>query len=172
MFKQSQKLSAGVTLLEMMVALLVLSIGLLGVATLQSRGQQFNQVAYLRTQATFLAYDLMERIKINEGTRIRTESNFVGGIYKGSSEKNYELCGNDIDSATGCDENSCFPDDLVKYDKAQWCGLLLGTLPGGSAILDWTADASGTQHYQMTIQWKNILDSKNDTEARTWRLYL
>jgi len=46
MFKKIHKISAGFSILEMLVALLVLSIGLLGVATLQIRGQQFNQVGY------------------------------------------------------------------------------------------------------------------------------
>lgn len=56
MFKPIYRLSAaGFSMLEMLVALLILSVGLLGVATLQVRGQQFNQVGYLRTQATFFS---------------------------------------------------------------------------------------------------------------------
>ena len=62
---KQNKLSTGFTLLEILIAMLIISIGLLGVATLQIRGQQFNQVSYFRTQATFLAYDLMDRIRIN-----------------------------------------------------------------------------------------------------------
>ena len=62
---KQNKPSSGFTLLEVLIALLIISIGLLGVATLQIRGQQFNQVSYFRTQATFLAYDLMDRIRVN-----------------------------------------------------------------------------------------------------------
>ena len=170
MFKQSQKLSAGVTLLEMMVALLVLSIGLLGVATLQSRGQQFNQVAYVRTQATFLAYDLMEKIKINQSL-----ASNGAGIYNGECPGDMSCDEDDIYCVTKCDgdDHNCTVGDLAEYDKGQWCGLLRGTLPGGSATLVWVTAPNKTQYYQITIQWKNILDNKDkDHETKTWRLYL
>ena len=45
--------SQGFSLMEVLVALLVLAIGLLGLAALQARGVKFNHDAYLRSQATF-----------------------------------------------------------------------------------------------------------------------
>lgn len=55
----------GVTLLEILIALLILSIGLLGLAGLQTVSLQFNTSAYYRTQATALAYDLADRMRAN-----------------------------------------------------------------------------------------------------------
>lgn len=55
----------GFTLLEVMVALVVLSVGLLGLAALQTATVRFNQNAFLRTQATNLAYDLADRMRAN-----------------------------------------------------------------------------------------------------------
>ena len=49
------KSARGFTLLETMIALVIFSIGLLGLAGLQATSIKFNQSAYLRTQATFLA---------------------------------------------------------------------------------------------------------------------
>lgn len=55
----------GLTLVEILVALLVLSIGLLGLAALQTTSLRFNTSAYYRTQATALAYDLSDRMRAN-----------------------------------------------------------------------------------------------------------
>lgn len=55
----------GFTLIEVLVALLVLSIGLLGFAGLQAASLRFNHSAYMRTQATNLAYDIADRMRAN-----------------------------------------------------------------------------------------------------------
>ena len=55
----------GFTLLEVMVALVIFSIGLIGLAGLQGLSMQNNQVAYSRTLATQLAYDMADRIRNN-----------------------------------------------------------------------------------------------------------
>lgn len=57
--------SAGFSLVEVLVALVVLSIGLLGLAGLQTRGVRDNHSAYLRTQATLNAKDLVDRMRAN-----------------------------------------------------------------------------------------------------------
>jgi type IV pilus modification protein PilV len=57
--------SAGFTLLEVLVAVLVLAIGLLGLARLQMTVMKSNQSAYLRSQASLLAYDISERMRAN-----------------------------------------------------------------------------------------------------------
>jgi type IV pilus assembly protein PilV len=57
--------SRGLTLVEILIALLVLSIGLLGLAGLQTMSLKFNTSAYYRTQATALAYDFADRMRAN-----------------------------------------------------------------------------------------------------------
>ncbi|THF64666.1 type IV pilus modification protein PilV [Pseudothauera nasutitermitis] len=53
----------GSSLLEVLVAMLVLAFGLLGLAGLQATSVRSNHSAYLRTQATLLAYDLADRMR-------------------------------------------------------------------------------------------------------------
>jgi type IV pilus assembly protein PilV len=162
MFKQSYKSSAGVTLLEMMVALLVLSIGLLGVATLQAKGQQFNQVAYLRTQATFLAYDLMERIRIN--------SNRTGIYTRDEDALNADNCPENKDcdgAAANCPSES----DLASYDLFQWCTYFSSTLPKGDATNTRIVWDGGNKVYTITINWKNVVPDR-PIETRKWTLQL
>ena len=55
--------STGFTLTEVLVALLVLGIGLLGLAALQARGVKFNHDANARSQATLLAYQIMDQMR-------------------------------------------------------------------------------------------------------------
>jgi type IV pilus assembly protein PilV len=56
---------AGFTLLEVMVAVLVLSIGLLGLAGLQATGIRNNHSAYMQSQAISYGYDIIDRMRAN-----------------------------------------------------------------------------------------------------------
>ena len=60
----------GATLVEVLVALLVLSIGLLGVAALQVNALQTNQGAHVRSQASVLAYDIADRMRANRAVAL------------------------------------------------------------------------------------------------------
>jgi type IV pilus assembly protein PilV len=55
----------GFTLLEVLIALLVLSIGLLGLASLQTTGLRSNQMASMRTLVSQFAYDITDRMRVN-----------------------------------------------------------------------------------------------------------
>jgi type IV pilus assembly protein PilV len=52
----------GFTLIEVLVAVVILAIGLLGLAGLQATGLRSNHSAYLRSQASLQAYDIIDRI--------------------------------------------------------------------------------------------------------------
>ena len=56
---------SGTTLIEVLITLLVLAIGLLGVVAMQGFSLQANQVSYVRTQATNLAYELADHARAN-----------------------------------------------------------------------------------------------------------
>jgi type IV pilus assembly protein PilV len=64
--------SRGFTLIEALVSLLVLSIGLLGVAALQLTSLRANTSASTRSQATFLAYDITDRMRANRNVATNT----------------------------------------------------------------------------------------------------
>ncbi len=52
-------------MIEIMVSILIFSIGLLGLAALQSTALRSNHAAYQRSQAIFLAYDMIDRMRAN-----------------------------------------------------------------------------------------------------------
>jgi type IV pilus assembly protein PilV len=63
----------GLTLVEILIALLILSIGLLGLAGLQTVSLQSNTGAYYRTQATALASGLADRMRANRAAAFADE---------------------------------------------------------------------------------------------------
>lgn len=56
---------AGVTLIEVLVALLIMCIGLLGAAAIQLNALKFTDSSSISSQASFVAYDMMDRIRAN-----------------------------------------------------------------------------------------------------------
>ncbi len=62
---QRMRRQAGASMVEVMVAFLILSIGLLGLAMLQAKSLSLNTDAYLRSQATLIAHELIENMRGN-----------------------------------------------------------------------------------------------------------
>ncbi len=127
------KQNSGVSLIEILVALFTLSIGLLGLAAMQTKSLQFNQSAYLRTQATILASDIIDRARAN-------------------SEN---LSAYEVDaSGTGSDENceqatsNCTPAQIASNDIFEWKNNVANQLPNGSASVAENGDI-----YAVTITW-------------------
>ena len=60
--KQQQ---AGMTLIEVLVAALILGLGLLGAASAQINALKYTDSARMSTQASFIAYDMLDRMRAN-----------------------------------------------------------------------------------------------------------
>ena len=113
----------GFSLIEVLVALLVLAIGLLGVLVMQARGLQFNQAGYMQSQAMFMAEDIVERIRSNQSA---IDSYTIDFDDKGD------------DSAGNCDDASspCSDTELAAADLFQWKTQLLSALPQGDGRVE------------------------------------
>ncbi|MEJ5061307.1 MULTISPECIES: type IV pilus modification protein PilV [unclassified Pseudomonas] len=61
----SKRAQEGMTLIEVLVALLILSVGLLGAAAIQLNALKYTDSARMTSQASFIAYDMMDRIRAN-----------------------------------------------------------------------------------------------------------
>jgi len=55
------------TLIEVLVALLILTVGLLGAAAVQLNALKYTDSSRMTSQASFIAYDMMDRIRANSG---------------------------------------------------------------------------------------------------------
>ncbi len=82
----------GFSLIEVMIAVLILGFGLLGFALLQTMSVRFSQSANYRTQATNLAYDLLDQMRSNRLSAAR---------YEGATFEAGDVAGNNCPHATG-----------------------------------------------------------------------
>ncbi len=128
---------AGSSLIEVLISLLILSLGFLGLAALQISGLKSSHMGFVRTQAAQLAYDMGDRMRANSGAA--TAGTYVG--YTGA--QGY------TGGSTSCvgKANVCTSAELVEFDKGQWkSGVTL--LPGGSGDVT----ASGN-NFTITVCW-------------------
>lgn len=147
------KLSRGFTLLEVLIALLVLSVGLLGLAGLQTRGLAAVHNAYLRSQAVLLARDMGERIRANNNYLISTASD-LKNEYTIDYERSH--------SSSDCVSNPCSPENMARFDVDQWLLSLANTLPSGDGEIDKTGTV-----YSITVRW-NANRSSNEDDFKTY----
>ena len=96
----------GFLLLEALIALLILAIGLLGIAGMQAMSLKNNNSAIMRTQATILAHDIIDRARTNK------DSSYLIGI---GVQPPYQNC---------LSGNNCSPSQMADFDLANWkCAL-------------------------------------------------
>jgi len=90
--RPSRDRQRGATLVETLVALLILSIGLLGVAGLQMQALRGNHGAHLRSQATMLANDIADRMRANRTVALAGAYNVaVGAVPSGGTLANLDV---------------------------------------------------------------------------------
>jgi type IV pilus assembly protein PilV len=61
----SNRTQEGMTLVEVLVALVILGVGLLGAAAFQLNALKYTDSARMTSQASFIAYDMLDRIRAN-----------------------------------------------------------------------------------------------------------
>lgn len=130
----------GFTMMELLVAILVLSVGLLGLASLQTTGLRHNNSAWQRTLATELAEDMADRIRANPQAA-------------GQGYYDHVVPGKHVDCltlATGCSS----PKAVADADAAQWYAALAARLPGGTGTVTGSAIAGGkARRYLVRVMW-------------------
>ena len=134
--------SRGFTLLEILIALVILSIGLLGIAALQGVGLRSSHGAYLSSQAGLLAYDIADRIRANPGMIA-----LGGSITTAAGD-----CGVD---ASGM--------DLADADRIEWSCSVQTLLPQGSGSVSRVASTAITGASTVTIDltWQDRQTEEN-----------
>ncbi|MDO8845064.1 MAG: type IV pilus modification protein PilV [Methylicorpusculum sp.] len=131
--------SGGFTLIEVMIAMVIMAVGLLGLAGLQATGLRNNQSAYNRSQATQLAYDMSDRIRANP----ISARNFATSVYNTVNPSAAV-----VKTACNAVAGTCTPADMAENDLFEWNRNLVATLPSGTG----TIQVSGTV-YNITVTW-------------------
>jgi type IV pilus assembly protein PilV len=144
------RLVAGTTLLEVLVTIVILAIGILGLAALQMRLHGAEMESYQRTQALMLLEDMAVRLTANRS---------AANDYDGASVTPGTDCADDFDDTT-----------RYAYDMQSWCNAIQGaaettetagslvkkgTLIGGRGCIE-KLDTTGFDVYLITIAWQGL----------------
>lgn len=125
---------AGFSLVEVLVAVFILAVGVMGAATMQMNALKFNQTASMRSQASFLAYEIIDNMRANPTIA------FAGGYDVAMS----------ANAPTGSSINA--------LDLQRWRQALPQRLPGGKGSV-----AHNNSLFTVTIQWdESRLGAKDD----------
>lgn len=125
---QNHAWQRGVSLIEVMTAVLVFSIGLLGLSGMLLLGARSSHAAYLRTQVTFLADSMVERMRAN---RI--------GLWNGDYDGEADADG----STLACTAAACTPAELAARDRSAWARQLAVAVPDAKGSIRCDRAAAG-----------------------------
>lgn len=115
----------GVSLIEVLVTVFILSVGLLGLAGMHFQGLKNNQSAYFRSQATILAYTVLDTMRANRANALTGKYNIAMGATSSSN------------GAAG-------------IDLGYWKNALSSALPSGDGSIDCDKDTSVCV---VAVQW-------------------
>lgn len=140
--RTDQRTASGFSIVEALVALVVLSVGMLGIAALYVESLRAGRSAIYRTQAVNLAADMADRIRSN-----REQPNA------------WELSATANPATQGCVAGTinCDPAELAQDDQARWRAAIQNQLPGDGAdtpngIIE-VDDAVVPNQYTITVMW-------------------
>ncbi|MCX7069311.1 MAG: type IV pilus modification protein PilV [Methylococcales bacterium] len=152
------KTNTGFTLIEVLIAMLVLAIGLLGLAALQTYTLRSNLAAYNHGQATQLLYDMADRMRANNckasptATPPVTCPTAANYIIANTSTDN-RTAGVTVSSSHACKtvgNTTCTALLLSTYDLIEWNNAIAATLPMGRGCI---AAGNGAGIFNLYITW-------------------
>ena len=150
------KKNTGFTLIEVLIAMLVLAVGLLGLAGFQVFSLRNNQSAYNRSQATQLAYDMADKIRANPSEA----NNLASSTYVLTSAAILQ---------TSCNSSpGCTPALMAQNDRALWNTNIisaLGSFGAGSITVD-----PATKVFTITINWDDDRDGDADANDPNFQM--
>lgn len=152
----------GITLIESLVALIVVALGILGIIGVQMRTLVDTTTTVRRAQAIRLIEDLSERMKVNPNALLGL-SGYVSAYDKKAKDYASADCSKDCTSA-----------DQAAYDLLQWKTTVEQTLPLGQASLffapDEATESSNRRLLGVIIAWReNERDISNTDDKKKYK---
>ncbi len=137
--RSNQNKLKGFTMIEVLVTLVILSIGIMGLIGMQLVSAKNVNNSQMRTVATFFAYDIIDRMRANPA-----------GVAAG----NYNSISGSETSTSNC-PSSCTPSAMATTDAAQWNANIKRTFAAGGLGTDanGTVTRNGNIH-TVTLTWK------------------
>jgi type IV pilus assembly protein PilV len=151
----------GLTLIECMVAVVVLAIGLLGMAGLILRGLRAGHDALLRTQAVNLVTDMAERIRANPAAAGAYDCASYTGV-----PSTHNCAATDAAAGANCTASELAEDDLARWQDAARAALPLAQARC-AANVEYTAASAidAPALYRVGVSWVE----RGEPELATYR---
>ena len=154
----------GISLLESMIAIVLVALGVLGILGVQLRTLADTQTAVRRAQAIRLIEDLSERLKANPAA-------LAPGVLS-----RYEVDWGDVTGAVPNCSGGCGPGDMARADIAQWKQTVASTMPLGNARVSIVTDASSSSintraQLAVMISWRENERQREDDLAADTKAY-
>jgi type IV pilus assembly protein PilV len=130
---------SGFSLIEAMVTLVVLSVGMIGIASLHGHGLGAGRTALYRTQAVNLAADMADRIRVN---RLGAAS------YAG-------IAANNNCDPSGGGGTSCTPPQMAAHELFLWNRLVAQQLPNGAGAVSFAAGTTPPT-FTISVSWQEV----------------
>ncbi|HEX5339302.1 MAG TPA: type IV pilus modification protein PilV [Gammaproteobacteria bacterium] len=155
----AKRRSSGFTLIEVLVALVILSVGLLGIAGMITTALRTNDGAYLRTEANIMAYNILDRMRTNRDSATQ-------GVYDSSMGTASDI----TPTPTSClgSTANCTAAKMAAWDVYEWKQELAANLPSGEGSIVTSLDANGVVNATITVQWdaaRAVEATKNTSTA-------
>jgi type IV pilus assembly protein PilV len=146
-----RKYTRGISLIEVMVAILVFGIGIMGLALLQIRGAQFTRDASARTAAVALARSLADSMRANPNGALPADGSDSAYLYDGTTTYTQDQC-----DSTTLDT----PQQIATRDLACWQIALKNSLPAPATGVTLASVAKDTAlgTLVITISWAGVSD--------------
>lgn len=151
---------SGFSMIEVLVTMVILAIGLLGVAGLQIASVRNTQVAAQRSIATQQAYDIAERMRANLGV-------FVAGVPvpgSGAVGGAYDNLGANIPVAPAC-APICTPAQRAVIDHAEWNTANARVLTGGNGTVRINVPGNMAAGFTVTLNWTEASENGPISQA-------
>lgn len=150
------KSQLGLTLIEVLVALVVMSIGLLGLAALQTDGLRSETTAIYQSRAVHLASEIADRIRAN----FTAKFNYT--VFNTNSLVVDENCD---DPTANLIDKLCDTEQMARYDLLQWKNNIespqTGLPVGFGRILVGNSATPGLSEYTIQLRWAERSDVPN-----------
>ena len=140
------KKQGGIGLLEVLIAIVILSIGFLASARMQAQSLRFSQSAYFQSQANLIATEVIDRMRANSG-------GVSGGNYD-----NQTVNATSAEPPVNCSTSSCSPQNVASSDLAN-LGLQLQILPSATNVqARGVISDDGDNQYTVSIFWAEMVN--------------
>ncbi|QLG89204.1 type IV pilus modification protein PilV [Chitinibacter bivalviorum] len=165
------KRQRGLSLIEVMVSILILALGLLGLAGLQTRAVIMNQSSYYRSIAADIGAELGDRIRANR-TPFLASSDALPVRLPPDFSKCTQNSG-DEDHITCQAQDTGHDVYLVSTEMTEWNSFLRSQLPNATYTLTSGAGQStGFYRYTLTITWNDNRAAATGSQSTSYSTVL